>query len=180
MNETESNPNAAPDNSAAQPQSAPAGETAALQKKIDELTRQVGELNDKYLRAVADYQTAHRRGLQNAVDARDQQTFDIARKIVTVLDHFDRALEVDKSKASVESLHTGVKMVRDEFLKTLEAFGVKRIAVNPGDEFDPRKHEALIHQPAPSIAKGHVAAQLQTGYSFNDKTVRPAGVSVAS
>jgi molecular chaperone GrpE len=88
-------------------------------------------------------------------------------------------LEIDPSKTSAESLLKGMQMVRDEFLKTLERHGVRRLDAKPGDEFDPRLHEALMRQAAPGLEPNHVAAQLQPGYTMGDRVVRAAKVSVA-
>jgi len=56
---------------------------------------------------------------------------------------------------------------------------VKKIPVAPGDEFNPKLHEALLRQPVDNIPSNHVTALLQTGYTVNDRTLRPAKVSVA-
>ena len=160
---------------------ATAGATATDAPRPEDLQRQINELNDRLLRSAADYQNFVRRSQQNVVEARDQQVFDMAKALVNVLDHFDRALEVDAKATSAENVLQGIRMVRDEFLKTLNRFGVERIEAKPGEEFDPRRHEALMRQPAPApgVASNHVAAQLQPGYTFGDRTVRPAKVSVA-
>lgn len=161
-------------------EAASAGEPTATDAKIAELEKQVAEFKDKYLRSVAEYQTSSRRWQQNVFDARDQQTFEIAKALVKVLDTFDHALAVDPVKVSSESVLTGVGMVRTELLKSLESFGIARIEARPGDEFDPRRHEALMRQPTAEIAEHHVVAQLQPGYTLGERTVRPVKVSVAS
>ena len=149
------------------------------QEQIEALRDEVEQLNNRWLRVSADYQNFVRRSHQNLMDARQQQTMDMAKALVTVLDHFDLALEVDLESTSTLTLMDGVKIVRDELLRTLERFGVVRIEVNSGDEFDPTRHEALMRQSADGVGANQVVAQLQPGYVLDDKTLRPAQVSVS-
>jgi molecular chaperone GrpE len=103
---------------------------------------------------------------------------DVARAMVLVLDHFDHALDVDPANTSPDALLTGVRMVRDELLGALERFGVKRFEVKQGDEFDPHRHEALMRQAIDGLEPDRIADQIKPGYTLEDKTLRPAQVSV--
>lgn len=146
---------------------------------LAELQGQYDEMHQRLLRLAADYENYKRRSLANIDAAREQSVMDMARALVTVLDHFDRALEVEVNDPAGQSLLKGVQMVRDELLRTLERFGVRRLEVKPGDPFEPEKHEALMRQAVEGIEPDHVAMQLQAGYTLNDKTLRPAQVAVA-
>jgi len=143
------------------------------------LQAQREELEQKLLRAAADYQNVVRRSEQNIITAREQQLLDVARSLLTVLDHFDRAMAVDLEQTSTQAVLDGVKIVRDELMRVLEQFGVQRINVSVGDELDPSRHEALMRKPAEQIQTNHVVEQLQTGYMLGNKTLRPAKVAVA-
>ena len=161
-------------------QSGTAAEQPTSEQQIATLQTELDDLHDRLLRVTADYQNFARRSQQNVIEARQQQVTDMARALLTVLDHFDRALEGDHSKVSAQSLLEGVKIVRDELLKTLERFGVKRMAVKQGEPFDPARHEALMHQAVEGLEPHHVANELAPGYTLNDRTLRPAKVSVTS
>ena len=145
---------------------------ATIQKERD-------ELEQRMLRIAADYQNYVRRSEQNIVSAREQLLLDVAKSLVTVLDHFDRALEIDPEKASAKDVLDGVNIVRDELLRALERFDIQRLDVKPGDAFDPNHHEALMRQPSDEIESNHVTSQFQPGYVLKDKTVRPAKVCLA-
>ena len=136
------------------------------------------EMESKYLRAVADLQNYAKRTRQNIADARQQQLMDVARALVIVLDHFDHALEADPDRTSTDALLKGVRIVRDELLGSLEKFGVKRYEAKQGDQFDPNRHEAMMRQAVEGLEPDRVAAQLQPGYMLEEKTLRPAKVSV--
>ena len=155
------------------------GEAESPQEQIDSLQKELGKVNARLLRVSADYQNYVRRSHQNVTNARDEQMIGVAKALVTVLDQFDRAIEVNCDETTTMSLLEGVKIVRDELLHALERFGVERLEVKCGEEFDPTRHEALMRQSAEDMDANHVVAQLQPGYLLGDKTIRPAQVSVA-
>lgn len=136
------------------------------------------DLESRLLRVSADYQNFAKRAQQNVDAAVDQKLMDVARGLVTVLDHFDRALGGESADEQAGVLQ-GVTMVRDEFLSTLNRFGVERMDVQAGTEFDPNLHEALMRQPSEDIASNHVTMQMLPGYMLGDKVIRPAQVGVA-
>jgi molecular chaperone GrpE len=142
------------------------------------LEKQHAALNDKYLRLAADYQNFQRRSQQNVAQAREMQAMSIARDLLSVLDHFDNALAVDPEKSTASDLFKGVTIVRDELLRTLASHGIERIEAEPGEEFDPNRHEALMHQASEEHESGSVAQQLQPGYVMQGKTLRPVKVAV--
>jgi molecular chaperone GrpE len=138
------------------------------------------ELEQKLLRTAADYQNYVKRSDQHRRQACEQQLLDLGRAMVTVLDHFDHATAVNAEKASVQAVLDGVQIVRDELMRTLERFGIRRIDAARGDAFDPQVHEALMRQRDAEVEPGRVVAQLQPGYVLHDKTLRPAKVALAA
>lgn len=148
------------------------------QDPLSKLQAERDELESKLLRVSADYQNFVRRAQQNTQAAAEQKLVDIARGLVTVLDHFDRALDVD-TQGEPAGLVQGVTMVRDELLATLKRFGIERVEVKPGDEFDPNRHEALMRQPSDDVQSNHITMQMQPGYVLGEKVIRPAQVGVA-
>jgi molecular chaperone GrpE len=148
------------------------------QSPLDILQAERDDLESKLLRVSADYQNYARRAQQNIESAAEQKLMDIARGLVTVLDHFDRALEGQDTDTGAGVLQ-GVVMVHNELLATLNRFGIERLDVEPGTEFDPNRHEALMRQPSGDFESNHVTMQMQPGYVLGDKVIRPAQVGVA-
>jgi molecular chaperone GrpE len=152
------------------------GEAAALLAELkDELDKAV----EARQRALADFANFQRRASQNEQQAVRGGEASVVRSMLGVLDHFDLALDQDKSQVTVEQLLGGVQIMRDEMVRALDRHGVERIAPVPGDEFDPNRHQAVLQQPAEGIAANHVVAVLQTGYTMGETVLRPAKVSVA-
>ena len=158
----------------------PQTQTVSDQEQIEQLRQELEQLNGRLLRVSADYQNFVRRTDQNLVDAREQQTFHMAKALVPVFDHFDRAVAVDSDKATVANLLEGVQIVRDELLRALQQFGIERLDVKTGEEFDPNRHEALMRQASDDVAVNHVVQQLQPGYLLAEKVLRGAQVIVAA
>ncbi len=152
------------------------GEAATL---LAELKGELEKAVEARQRALADFANYQRRASQNEQQAVRSGEAGVVRSMLAVLDHFDLALDQDKSQVTVEQLLDGVHIVRDELFKSLESFGVERIAPDAGDEFDPNRHQAVLQQAAEGVAPNHVVAVLQPGYTMGETVLRPAKVSVA-
>lgn len=148
------------------------------QTLLEKLQTERDELESKLLRVSADYQNFARRSQQNIQAAGEQKIMDVARAMASVLDHFDRALE-GQSKDEADGVLQGVFMVHDELIATLNRFGIERLEVEVGSEFDPNMHEALMRQPSEEVESNHVTMQMQPGYVLGNKVIRPAQVGVA-
>lgn len=147
-------------------------------EQIAQLQAEIDELKNRMLRLAADYQNYVRRSQQHIAEARRQQLVEAVRALLPVLDHFDRALEVDPATATAQSVLEGMRIVHEELIKVLEQLGVRRIVAQVGEVFDPARHEALMQQEREDLAPGHVAAALQPGYVLGEITIRPAKVAV--
>ncbi len=145
---------------------------------LQDLQARHDELEGRLMRVSADYQNFIRRSEQNTTHACNEQLIKLAKALITPLDHFDRALAVDTETTDATGVLEGVRIVRDELLKALEQFGIRRLEVEAGEEFDPTRHEALMKQPGDGMDAGRVASQLQPGYTLGEATLRPAQVAV--
>ena len=70
-------------------------------------------------------------------------------------------------------------LVRQQFLSTLDGFGVRRL--DPlGERFDPARHEAITTITAASPDDdGVIVGIVRFGYLIGDEVLRPAQVAVA-
>jgi molecular chaperone GrpE len=135
-------------------------------------------LFEKLARAQADF-TNSRRRLQQESDQRAQYAnASLIKSLLPVIDNFERALAQDPSKTDPATLLKGMQIVHDQWLNVLKQQQVQEIAPQPGEAFDPTRHEALMHQPS-EHPDGSVVQVLQKGYALHDRTLRPAQVSVS-
>lgn len=133
------------------------------------------ELADKYLdtarRLQADFDNYRKRSQREAEEYRKYACASIVQDLLTVVDDLDRALA---SAQPDDVLTQGVRGVRSNLMKVLEANGLKEI---PADgKFDPNYHESLC--TVDGDEDGMIAEVFQKGYSLNGKVLRYAKVKV--
>lgn len=102
-----------------------------------------------------------------------------ALEMIPVLDNLDRALNV-KEGSDLSSVVDGIKMVRRQFMSSLETLGVK-VVPSVGEPFSPELHEAvgMVEVENPS-EDGLIIDEFEVGYTLSDKVIRPAKVRVGT
>jgi molecular chaperone GrpE len=155
---------------------APAGEIEALKAETTALKEQV-------LRYAADMENTRRRAEREANDARAYAIQKFARDLLGVADILDRAMAAapaDSADPVMKNFVVGIEMTGKELLGAFERNGLKRIAPDRGEKFDPHKHQAMTEQPGTDVAPGAIVQVLQPGYELLGRLVRPAMVVVAA
>lgn len=169
----------APANEKAEPSGLEAVDAEPLapltREEIEALRRERDDLADQLLRRRADFENFRKRVERDRQAAGVDAEAALLKDLVPTLDNLDRALD---APADAQALREGVEMIRRGLLSVLEARGV--VVEDPtGAPFDPSRHQALAHEPAPGHAEGTVVEVYQKGYSFRDRLLRPALVKVA-
>ena len=166
------------------------GETVAEEPKlkpkyVEELEAQIAEKNLEIQQLLTRYRGASDEFEQARARLRKELSKDIERgrrsmlvSFLEVLDNLDRALDAAADHRADPMLQ-GVALVRQQFLSTLESFGVTRI--DPlGQPFDPALHDAVSQVAASSSAPaGVVCGVVKPGYLVGEDVLRPAQVAVA-
>lgn len=146
------------------------------QDALAEAQKQIDELKDKYLRAIAEFDNYKKRVIKEKAELIRNGGEKAVTAILPVLDDLERALS-DKSE-DPKAIKDGFLLIFNKFLKSLETLGVKKIETQDKD-FDTDYHEAVAMVPGMGDdKKGKVVDCLQTGYSMNDKVIRHAKVAV--
>src|SRR4051812_8526052 len=146
--------------------------------ELERLKSERDMLFEKLARAQADFQNSRKR-LQTESDQRAQYAnAGLIKSLLPVIDNFERALAVDPEKTDAKSILKGMQIVHDQWLSVLKQQQVQEIAPQPGEPFDPNRHEALMQQPS-NHPEGSVVQTLQKGYALHDRTLRPAQVAVS-
>ena len=99
------------------------------------------------------------------------------REILPVLDNLELALT--HADTDPEKFIPGVRMVANQFVRSLERVGVYGIEAAPGTPFDPSVHEAILTIPSTEHPEGTVAEEVRKGYTLNDRLLRASQVTVA-
>ena len=145
----------------------------ALQTERDELIARLQ-------RVTADYQNSQKRMQRDLEQAREYANEDLMKAFLGVLDDMERALDAGRAvHPGDDPLVTGMQLVHDNALTTLEKFGLARIEAI-GKPFDPQWHTALMQQSTADHPAQTVVTEVQKGYRFKGRTLRPSGVVVAT
>lgn len=134
------------------------------------------DLNNKYLRLMADFQNFRRRTEKEKSDIYAYANEKIVSELLNVIDNFERALE---HAPEDDGFSEGMKMIFKQLQDVLEKSNVKEIEAL-GQDFDPNFHNAVMMEDSEEFESGKVTCVLQKGYLLNDKVVRPAMVKVAN
>ena len=146
---------------------------------VKQLQTELDEAVEARKRALADFRNYQRRAAESEQRALHSVSARVVKAILPALDHFDLALMQNPRQMTVEQLLDAVKIVRNEFNKALAAQGVERIEPEPGEAFDPHRHEAVMRQPREGAAPNTIVSIMQAGYALGDQVLRPAKVAVA-
>ena len=103
---------------------------------------------------------------------RQHGIIDVLTALLPALDDIDRIRE----HSEMDESFTAVSAKID---KSFEKFGVEKFG-EKGEEFDPTKHDAILHKPDPQAEKETVDTVVEAGYRIGDRVIRAARVVVAS
>lgn len=138
----------------------------------------IAELQDKYLRQVAEFDNYRKRTIKEKADLILNGAEKTITAILPVLDDMERALKNMDKMEDVAAVKEGMDLIFQKFVKILGEQGVKKIETENAD-FNTDLHEAIAQVPAPSDEmKGKVIDCVKTGYTLNDKVIRHSQVAV--
>ena len=101
------------------------------------------------------------------------------RKILPVVDNFERGLDAVKEEEKEDPFVQGMEKVYKHLVTTLEGIEVKPIEA-VGQPFDPNFHNAVMHVEDENFGENIVAEEFQKGYTYRDSVVRHSMVKVAN
>ena len=154
-----------------------------LEGQIALLKAEAAGLKEQALRYAAEAENTKRRAEREANDARAYAIQKFARDLLGVADILDRAMAAapaESADPAMKNFVVGIEMTAKELLGAFERNGLKRIAPERGEKFDPHKHQAMMEQPGSDVAAGGVVSVMQPGYELLGRLVRPAMVVVAA
>ena len=159
-----------------------AGDLAAELERVTQerelAARERDELQAKLQRATADYQNLRRRQ-QADIDAALRRGLEsLLANMLLVLDHLDLALSAPAESAETANFARGVALTRTQFLAALAQEDV--VPVETSGIFDPNRHEVVMTVERPDLEPGTIVDVLRRGYTWRDKVLRVAHVSVAA
>jgi len=126
----------------------------------------------------ADFDNYRKRQAQERESLISYGAEDAMKKLIEVLDNFDRAkASVDKAE-DVQQIRESFYVLYNQIFENLSKLGLEVIKA-VGEEFDPNLHEAVMKTPTSDVPENHVIMELQKGYKFHDKVLRASLVNVS-
>ncbi|TLD87882.1 nucleotide exchange factor GrpE [Helicobacter sp. MIT 05-5294] len=149
------------------------------------LQAQIGELKDQYMRAYADFENTKKRLIRDKDQALEYAYEKIAKDLLPSLDTLEIALKTirDSKEASenqgeiLGKIEEGIALTLDNLLKTLAKHGIEPILTEGG--FDPNFHDAIMQVQSDTHESGEIVAEMQKGYKYKERVLRPSMVSIA-
>jgi molecular chaperone GrpE len=154
------------------------GSMSQLQQKLQDEQSKAEEYLDLLRRTQADLINYRRRVTQEQDEARASAQINVLQQILPVIDDLDRALAAAPPDLANNPWVQGIVLASRRIDATLERLGVRKIG-KPGEQFDPRRMEALASEPKPGVPEGTVLAVVRPGFALGDRIIRPAQVIVA-
>ncbi len=150
----------------------------SVEDKLAAAETKVAELQDKYLRQVAEFDNYRKRTIKEKAELILNGAEKTIPAILPILDDMERALKNMDKMEDVAAVKEGVDLIFQKFVKILGEQGVKKIETENAD-FNTDLHEAIAQVPAPSDEmKGKIIDCVKTGYTLNEKVIRHSQVAV--
>lgn len=156
-----------------------AEQVEALKKALEEAQAQAQEYLEGWQRERAAFANYRKRVEAERAQFAAEVTALLIRKLLPILDDFERALQTLPDNLRHLTWVEGVTLIYRKLMLILEGEGVQPIPVRPGDPFDPMLHEAVLYEPAEGFEEGQIVEELQRGYKLGDRVLRPTLVKVA-
>ncbi len=147
--------------------------------QVDQLSQELKEYKDKYLRQLAETENMRKRLQKEKQEMTQYAMGNILTEFLNPIDHMEIALKhTENSSDDVKHWALGFKMILTQFKDVLTTNGVSAIE-SVGKPFDHNVHEAIEMVETADQKPGTIVEELVKGFKLGDKVIRPARVKVA-
>ena len=122
--------------------------------------------------------------LQEIKEAIDFGGFNFARENLSILDNLQRAhnsIQNDpefKNNKDLDKFLKNIDVIEKDLVKIFERNNIKKINCLK-EKFDPNSHQAMLEVVDESVEPGTVVQEIQPGYMFGDRLLRPSLVGIS-
>ncbi|MEM0988852.1 MAG: nucleotide exchange factor GrpE [Pseudomonadota bacterium] len=139
------------------------------------------DFKDKWTRSLAEAENVRRRAERDKKDAETYGGTKLARDLLSVHDNLERAMAAadDSLREQASAFIEGLELTQRELLNAFTKHKIEKVTPEPGERFDPNRHQAMFEAPVPGAEPGTVIEVMQAGFVIADRLLRPALVGVA-
>ena len=145
--------------------------------ELDILKEEKNELNDRYLRLLAEYDNFKKRTVREKEAIYIDSAADTISQLLPVMDNLQRALDSFTDKEN--DFYKGFEMVYKQTQEIFTKMGVSEIKAL-GEEFNPELHNAVMHIEDENVTENTIVEEFQKGYTYKEKVIRYSMVKVAN
>jgi len=146
-------------------------------EKFQEVVEAREKLYDRFLRKQAEFENFRKRTEKEKEEFYDFALSNFIKQLLPVLDGLDRGLYPHEGE-TVDSCKKGMELILKQFRDVLSSVGLQPIRAI-GTIFDPNYHQAVMREENGNLAENEIIEELQRGYTFKDRLLRPSMVKVA-
>lgn len=155
------------------------GELRDAKSALEKSEKQCADYLDRLQRMAAEFDNFKKRSVKEKESLYIDAVSDVAGAFIPVMDNVERALKAISADESAQTLKDGVEMVFRQFGEVLKNLGIEEIKA-VGEQFDPMRHNAVMHVEDESLGHNIVVEEFQKGYVYKDKVIRYSMVKVAN
>ena len=148
-----------------------------MQVQMQELESQVKTNYELYLKALAELDNFKKRAQKDHEEIVHYSNTNLIKKMLLILDDFDRAIINAEQNNDFENLYKGLTMIHKNIFEMLTSEGVEMVKA-VGCEFDPQYHQPLVME-ASDQKENMVIEEFQKGYIYKNRLLRPSLVKVS-
>jgi molecular chaperone GrpE len=152
-------------------------ELSILQQSLEEQKAKAADFYDQLLRLKAEFENYRKRVEKEKMEARAWGKQDVITPLLSLVDVFEQALAQAETAKDVKQVAVGLEFLHRNFSSFLKSEGITPIEV-VGKPLDPHLAEAVEQIEVDNGQVGQVLSELQKGYSFQGRVIRPARVRV--
>lgn len=152
-------------------------EIEEMKKNLEKKDKQINDYTDQLKRKQADFENYRKRIEKQQDQSAQIEVEKLTKKLLCIIDNLERALEASKQNHDLKTLIDGIEMTHKNMTNILKKEGLETIDCR-GKEFDPNLHEAIMPVESEEHADNTIYEELEKGYTFKNKVIRPAKVKV--
>ena len=142
------------------------------------------ETEEKLLRSLAEIENQRRRFEKEIKEAFEYGGFNFSKECILILDNLQRAKNSIKNDESLKENKdlskylNYLEILETDMVSIFEKNNIKKIGTK-NKKFDPNLHQAMLEIEDDTIEPGTITQEIQAGYMFGERLLRPSYVGVA-
>ena len=145
---------------------------------IEELTKQLTDVEDKQLRLKAEFENFRKRKEKEITDLIRYEGKDVIKSMISIVDDLERLYDAVKNNDDLDqSLKEGMALIQSKVEKTFSELDVTSFG-EAGDLLDSDLHDALMVKQEEDKNDNEIIDVFEKGYLYRDRVIRHAKVVV--